>query len=85
MANSLLCTKCGNWVLGRRARIKRDTTKLATRFVCSRCREMTEGTADSMRKLFDETETVNEFRYLGDNLNASGGCEAAVTERVKIS
>ena len=28
--------------------------------------------------------TVNGFRYLGDRLNASGGCEAAVTARVRI-
>ena len=30
-------------------------------------------------------ETVNRFCYLGDRLNASGGCEAAVTARVRIS
>ena len=29
-------------------------------------------------------ETVNGFCYLGDRLNASGGCEAAVTARVRI-
>ena len=29
-------------------------------------------------------ETVNKFCNLGDRLNASGGCEAAVTARVKI-
>ena len=31
-----------------------------------------------------EVETVNEFCYLGDRLNAGGGCEAAVTARVRI-
>ena len=30
-------------------------------------------------------ETVNGFCYLGDRLNASGGCEAAVTATVRIS
>ena len=30
-------------------------------------------------------ETVNGFCYLGDRLNASGGCEAVVTARVRIS
>ena len=39
---------------------------------------------DSIEKLCDEVETVNEFCYLGDRLNASGGCEAAVTATVRI-
>ena len=34
--------------------------------------------------LCDEMETVNGFCYLGDRLNASGGCEAAVTARVRV-
>ena len=38
----------------------------------------------SIEKLCDEVETVNGFCYLGDRLNASGGCEAAVTAKVKI-
>ena len=33
---------------------------------------------DSIEKLCDEVETVNEFCYLGDRLNGSGGCEARV-------
>ena len=43
-----------------------------------------EGTVDSIEKLCDEVEMVNGFCYLGDRLNASGGCEAAVTARVRI-
>ena len=39
---------------------------------------------DSIKKLFDEVETVNGFCYLGDRLNASGGCEVAVAARVRI-
>ena len=53
-------------------------------FVCSNCKGIIEGTADSMEKLCDEVETVNGFCYLGDRLNASGGCEAAVTVRLRI-
>ena len=30
--------------------------------------------------LCDEVETVKGFCYLGGRLNASGGCETAVTE-----
>ena len=39
---------------------------------------------DLIEKLCDEVETVNRFCYLGDRLNASGGCEAAVTARVRF-
>ena len=48
-------------------------------FVCSNCKEMLE----SIEKLCDEVETVNGFCYLGDILNSSGGCEAAVTVRAR--
>ena len=37
-----------------------------------------------MEVLCDEVETVKDFCYLGDRLNASGGCETAVTARVRI-
>ena len=86
MANSVLCTKCGNWVHGRCAKTKRATGRLAIYFVCSNCREIMEGTMDSIEKLCDEVETVNVFCYLelGDTPNSSGNCEAAVTARVKI-
>ena len=60
-----LCTKCGNLVRGRCAKIKRVTTRLATRFVCSRCRGIMEGTVDSIAKLCDEVETVNGFLFFG--------------------
>ena len=32
----------------------------------------------------DEVETLKGFCYLGDRLNASGGCEAAVTARTRL-
>ena len=51
-------------------------------FVCSKCKEIMEGTVDSIEKLCDEVETVNGFCYLGDKLNSSSGCEAAVAARV---
>ena len=54
MANSMLCTKCGDWVHGRSAKIKRVTTRLTIHFVCLRCRETT---VDSIKKLCDEVET----------------------------
>ena len=84
MADSMLCTKCGSWVHGKCAKIKKVTARLAMYFVCSKCKGIMEGTMDSIEKLCDEVETVNGFCYLGDRLNASGGCKAAVTARVRI-
>ena len=84
MVNSVLCTKCGNWVHGRCTKVKRATARLAMHFVFSKCKGMMKGTVDSIEKLCDEVDTVNGFCYLGDRLNSSGGCEAAVAARVRI-
>ena len=37
-----------------------------------------------MEELCKEVETVKSFFYLGDRVNASGGCEAAVTVTARI-
>ena len=84
MANSVLCTKCGNWVHGKCAKIKRVTARLAMHFVCSKCKGIMEGTMDSIEKLCHEVETVNGLCYLVNRLKASSGCDAAVTARVRI-
>ena len=78
MANSVRGTWCGNWVHGRCAKIKIVTATVAIHFVCLICRGIKEGTVDSIEKLCDEVETVNEFWYLRNRLNSSGGCEAGV-------
>ena len=85
MANSVLCTKCENWVHGKCAKIKRATARLAMHFVCSKCGEIIQGTVDSIEKLCNEVKTMNGFCYLEDRLNASCRCETAVTARVRIS
>ena len=38
----------------------------------------------SIEKLCNDMRTTNGFCYLGDRLNSRGGCEVAVTARVKI-
>ena len=53
-------------------------------FVCSKCNKIMEGKVDSSEKLCDEMETASGFCCLGNRLNSSGGCEAAVTARVVI-
>ena len=77
--------KCENWVHGKCAKIKRVTTRLVMHFACSKCKGIMKGTADLIEKLCNEVETVNGFCYLGDRQNASDGCEAAVTARVRIA
>ena len=37
-----------------------------------------------MEVLCNQVETVKGFCYLGDGLNAGGGCETAVTARVRM-
>ena len=85
MANSVLWTKCGNSVHGKCAKIKRATARLAMHFVRSKCTKIMEEMVDLIiKKLCNEVEIVNGFCYLGDRLNASGGCEAAATAIVRI-
>ena len=84
MANSVLCTKCGNWINGKCSKIKRATARLAKHFVCLKWKGIMEEIVDSIKTLCNEVETVNGFCYFGDRLHSSGGCEAAVTARVKI-
>ena len=61
-------------VRGRCVRIKRVTTKFATRFVCSRCGGTMKEMVYSIEKLCDEVERVKGFCFLGEKLNTSGGC-----------
>ena len=73
--------KLGSWQM---CKIHIVIATLAMHFVCSNCKGIMKGMVDSIEKLCDEVETVNEFCYLGDRLNASGDCEVAVTARVRI-
>ena len=86
MANSVMCTKCGKWVHGRCARIKRITSTLAKGFVCKLCVDTKEGIMEPSEELsfYDQADFVKSFCYLGDRLNASGRSEAAVTARTRV-
>ena len=64
--------------------MKKVTCSSARHFVCRRCTDVGNGTEEPVEVLCDEVETVKEFFHLGDRLNASGGCETAVTSRVQI-
>ena len=60
------------------------TCSSARQFVCRRCTDVRDGTEEPVEILRDEVESVKGFCCLEDRLNASGGCETAVTSRVKI-
>ena len=83
--NSVLCVRCGKWIHGRCAGVKRVSSRLAKDFVCRRCDRGAEEMGEQIvEKLCDEVETVKEFTYLGDRVDGSGGCEAAVTARARF-
>ena len=83
MANSAMCTKCGKWVHGRCAKMKRVTSTQAKGFVFELCVYTKEGIVEPGEKIsfFD---FVKSFCYLGDRLNAGGGSETRVTARTRI-
>ena len=80
----MLCMKCKKWIHGRCAKEKRVTLRLGRDFVCGRCNKQADGFMDSVEELCEEVETVRGFCYLGDRVNAGGGCEAAVIARARI-
>ena len=65
-------------VHGRCAKVKRVTLKLGRNFVCGRCKKQANELVGSVEELCEEVETVKSLCYLGDRVNASGSCEAAV-------
>ena len=59
--------------------------KIGKRFcVCGRCKQADDGLIEQVDELCEEVETGRAFCYLGNRVNASGGCEAAVTARARI-
>ena len=52
--------------------------------MCGRCKQVGDGLVEQVEELCEEVETVRGFCYLGDRVNASGDCEAAVTARARI-
>ena len=64
--------------------MKKISCRSTQQFVCRRCEDTGDGKKEPVEVLCDEVETVKGFCYLEDRLNASGGCETAVTARVRI-
>ena len=81
--NATLCTKCDQWIRGRCSKLKKVTPSSARFLVCSKCEKATNGEVQQ-EVMCDVVETVKGFCYLGNKLNASGECEAAVTARARV-
>ena len=83
--NLVLCTKCDQWTHGRCFRLKKVTPSAARFFVCRKCEKTTNHAGEVQQEVMcDEVETVKGFCYLGNRLNTSGGCEAALTARTRL-
>ena len=52
--------------------------------MCGRSKQVDNGLMEPVEELCEEVETVRGFCYLEEKVNASGGCEAAVTARARI-
>ena len=65
--------------------MKKVTPSAATFFFCSKCEKVTNGVGEVQQEVMcDKVETVKGFCYLGDRLNANGGCEAVVSARTRV-
>ena len=64
--NLVMCTKCGKWVHGRCAKIKRVISTLAKGFVCELCVDTMEGIVEPGKEIsfFDQVDFVESFCYL---------------------
>ena len=63
MKNSVTCTKCGKWVHGRCAKMKKATSTRAKNFVCERCAKTIKGIMEQAEELsfYDRFESVKRF------------------------
>ena len=61
MANSVLCVKCGKWIHGRCAKVKRVTPRLGRDFVCGRCKQVDDRLVEPVEELCEEVGTVRSF------------------------
>ena len=59
------------------------TKKFSINITCRKCEGNIGDAVEQEERSCDEVETVCEFTYLGDRINAVRGCEAAVTARTR--
>jgi len=87
--NSILCHSCKKWIYKRSSGVKGSLCNASQSFICSCCkldRPITGGLATDLHLDIGNgisLEKVDIFCYLGDMLDADGGCDSAVTARVR--
>jgi len=64
--------------------MRKVTACTAKVFVCKNCKDKGKEMKEPVELLCDGVETMTEFSYLGDRLNATGGCEVAVPATTRI-
>jgi hypothetical protein len=82
-ANSVLCMECKKWVHKRCSGVKGALKEVEGTFKCKRCVSGMINREAEM-SLNDGIERVESYVYLGNKLNAGGGCLNAVTSRVRV-
>jgi hypothetical protein len=89
-SNSIQCTKCLKWVHGRCSGIKGRLPIANTGFECKTCLGVCSNQTRGVSTGLDlgqglVLERVDKFCYLGDMIDAGGGCDSAVTTRIRCA
>ena len=59
MANSVKCTKCGEWIHGRCTKMKRVTPYLARQSICKRCKAAEEFKSEELVEKYKDIKMVD--------------------------
>ena len=87
--NSVLCHSCMKWTHKRCSGVKGSLCNASQSFICRSCKVYRPITDGLNTHLHLDTghqvplDKVNKLCYLGDTLDADGGCDSAVTARVR--
>ena len=81
MSNLVLSTACGKWVHANSTNKKKIAVYLNKSFNCKKCKSVVKNFKGPDVMQCDDVDTASKFSYLGDRLNANGGCETALTAR----
>ena len=86
--SSILCTRCGKWIHKRCSGLSRSLPARNQGFLCRACESpdrCVAPTSDHYVVQHHEFEKVQSFCYLGEALSATGGCDLAVTTRIRCA
>lgn len=83
--NSILCTVCNFWVHKRCSGVKGQLARVKGSFRCKSCigDEIVDKRIEPREEMEGGVEMVDNFVYLGDCIDAAGGCSRAIVGRVR--